>query len=165
MNASWMALTEPPTPTFSPSFVHGPPIWLGRFMLWEIPPAAAIFADQVRPMATRPPYDAREFSPWLTRSSLVRARNWASSDPGSAWAAVASAVDSAGVKSAMPSSRPNVLVSSRRPLAMQSPFGSPAAVESALKQAPCRPVTLRPRVPRDCPFRGHLRYRRTNHTP
>src|SRR5438874_3458557 len=156
MKACWMLSTVEPTPTFSPSFVQGPLTSLGRLMLWEIWPADAMFPDQLRAIDTSPPYDASGFSPWLTRSWLVSLKNRASSEPGSAWAAVACNIDIAGVSRAIPSSNPIVLASSRRRLAIwSSPLSAARQPWGASDMLPVGPRLCAPGFPRDRPFRGH----------
>src|SRR5438309_9387006 len=89
MKACWMPDTFGPMPTFSPSWVQGALTWLGRLLLWEMVPAAAIWADQLRAIEVRVPSTASVCRPLEARSWLVRARNWASSEPASALAGAA----------------------------------------------------------------------------
>src|SRR5581483_7290104 len=87
MNAVWMAWTAPPIPTFSPSRVQLLGAWLVRDGLCEIVPAAAICADQLRAIDVIWAFGVSCWMPRVDRSWLVRARNCASSLPGSACAA------------------------------------------------------------------------------
>jgi hypothetical protein len=94
MNAVWMAWTAPPMPTFSPSPVQLLGAWLVSEGLWEMVPAAAIWADHWRAMDVSCGCGVSCWMPRLERNWLVRARNWASSLPASACAAGAIAADS-----------------------------------------------------------------------
>src|SRR5437588_5213538 len=87
MNAVWMAPTAPPMPTFSPSCVQLLGAWLVSAGLWEMVPAAAIWADQARATEVSWLCGVSVWIPRLDRSWLVRARNWFSSSTASAWAA------------------------------------------------------------------------------
>src|SRR5438874_7339366 len=123
MNAVWMLSTVEPVPTFSPSLVQYRLTSLGRFMLWEMPPAAAMFADQRRATEVSSPLVASALSPCETRSWLVRARNRASSEPGSAWAGLAAATDRPPTSSTTAQDAPSDFPSSRRHIAF--PFRQP----------------------------------------
>src|SRR5438270_2441908 len=91
MNAVWMASTVPPMPTFSPSWVQLAVTWLGSDGLWEIPPAAAIWADHDRAMDVSWLWGVSVWMPRPDRNELVRLRKRASALPVSAWAAGAAA--------------------------------------------------------------------------
>src|SRR5437588_9061349 len=118
MNAVWMASTVPPMPTFSPSWVQLAVTWLGRAGLWEIPPAAAIWADHDRAMDVSWLWGVRVWMPRLERNELVRLRKRASSLPVSAWAAgaprPASPAKTASVASHTATARNNLTLTSGR---------------------------------------------------